>query len=129
MGHGPTATDTPFARDQGQDVPRTPKPLKHYERRRRRAVVHAFEEASLNTPQAVGATGSTPRSPLPLHLEDDELCTPIAEPTLDGNNVQGSPSRSHSLSGCLKRFAQKVLKKAATPLLQTKIYDSPSLPW
>lgn len=121
-----TATETPVARDQGRDVPRMPMPLKHYERRRRRAaVVDASEKAFFNTPQAAGATGSAPRSPLPLHLEDDEPCTPISE----FNNVQGSPLGSHSLSGRLKRFAQKVLKKAATPLLQTKIYDSPLLPW
>ena len=42
---------------------------------------------------------------------------------LDGD---ASDQRTGSLSGRLKQFAKKVLKKATTPLLPTKVFDSSS---
>jgi hypothetical protein len=42
-----------------------------------------------------------------------------AEPTDKG-------SHTGSLSGRLKKFAQRILKKATTPLLQSKVHDSSS---
>jgi hypothetical protein len=82
------------------------------------ASVGCVEDGVLRTPQRP----SPPRTPPGGSVEDEVLRTPspVAAPTLE---VDGSPS---SLTGRVKRFAQRVIKKAASPLLRTRVYDSSS---
>jgi hypothetical protein len=74
------------------------------------------EDGVLRTPSRL----SPPRTPPRGSVEDVVLRTPTPVAT-STTGADGSPS---SLADRVKRFAQRAIKKAASLLLKTRVYDS-----
>lgn len=75
---------------------------------------------------AAGDGGPDPSTPLATPLDSPARINSGTAAVPDDCDSQAARAGSSSFSGKLRRFTERILKKAASPLLQTKVHDSSS---